>query len=110
MAACGSVTRDRVANAELDPVAYASAVTESERRLRLVALVGLVAIVGAVLVGVVLRLSQEIFVGAAGILGLGVLTARLTLWRCPACRAQLPGRSGSRICPGCDRPLPDAQS
>lgn len=99
-----------MAPAELDPVTYATAVTESERRLRLVALVGLVAIVGAVLLGVVLRLSQEIFVGAAGILGLGVLAARFALWRCPACKAQLPGRSGSRICPGCDRPLPDVHS
>jgi hypothetical protein len=87
-----------------------SILARRERRLRQVAVLGLVAVAVTVAAGMVLQLPQGVFVTTAGVLGLGVLAARLFLWRCPSCGSPLPGRSGSRDCPGCDNPLVEGGS
>jgi hypothetical protein len=94
----------------VDSVERESILARRERRLRQVAVFGLVAIAVTVAAGIVLQLPQGVFVTTAGALGLGILAARLFLWRCPSCGSPLPGRSGSRDCPGCDRPLVEGRS
>jgi hypothetical protein len=62
-------------------------------------------IVAIVAGGVLLRLSPEWWVPAAGLVALAGLAFRMTNWRCPACGEALPLRGSGRMCRGCGLPL-----
>ena len=62
-------------------------------------------IVALVAAGVVLRLSADWWVPAAGIVALAALVFRLANWKCPACGEGLPTRGSGTTCRGCGLPL-----
>jgi rubrerythrin len=54
---------------------------------------------------VLLRVPEEWWMPAAGIVALAAVVFRLVNWKCPACGERLPTRRAPDACPGCGLPL-----
>jgi rubrerythrin len=81
------------------------AVEERRRRQTLAATVFAGAALAAVASGVLLRVPEEGWMPAAGIVALAAVVFRLVNWKCPACGERLPTRRAPDACPGCGLPL-----